>query len=523
MNHPPAVAPRAAATALLVLGLAGCAGRPYPAMPHPAAIPPGSPLASHTLEPGDAWLRHYLMSGQAEAAVGMLSDPRTAPRDPLVRDLQLGLALRQAERWEESNAAFERAELEAERRFSRSVTQTVGTLLVNDAVVSYSPPPAEAAMIPFYRMLNYLALGLPDEARVEARKAIGYLERLRGSAGEPCVGEGLVQYLAGLTFTGSGDRSDALVALRQAERGYDACQQDGVAAPLALGADLIRAARAAGVGEVADSAAARYRLASPPPPGTSGEVVVVLEQGWVAHRSGDALHVPIFDEDVDGLDSENHEGIVAASGRVSARMLESAVERAQWGSSLGDHPAVQVAAVAEGGYVMRLAWPVFRHEPATPAGVRLLIDDDTAGSPELATDLSALLMRRWERQRPAAMARMVGRGLTKYLLTREAERSAERKHGEAAGWLVGRLGNLAGNRLERADTRSWSLLPDRVSLVRLSLPPGEHRLALEVDDGMGGVRTLDLGPVRVEADRIRTVVRRVWDVDAPLLAAVDAR
>lgn len=518
MSRTPAAARlRAAAASIGLLLSAGCATSAYPA--RPALVPTASPLASATLETGDAWLRHYLMAGRAEEAVAQLRNPRTAPRDDLVRDLQMGLALRAAGQWAESNAAFERAELEADRRYSRSITQAAGTLLLNDAVVSYTPPPAEGAMIPFYRMLNYLELGEPDGARVEARKATAYLERLRGAAGEPCVGEGLVQYLAGLTFAAAGDRQDALVALRQAERAYDACAGDGAAPPTSLGEDLYRVALAAGVAEVADSAAARYRLSPPPPPDEVGEVLVVVEQGWVAHRAGDALHVPIWDDDIDGLESADEDGIAASAGRVSARVLEATLERSQWGSSAGDHPAVQVAAALDGAYVMRLAWPVFRREPFAPAAVRLLSERGPVEAPGAASDLSTLLVRRWERQRPAAMARMVGRGMTRYLISREAERGAERKGGEAAGWLIGRITNLAGNRLERADTRSWSLLPDRIALLRVSLPPGEHALRLEVVDAPDGAsRAVELGPVRVEAGRTRVLTRRVWNADQAELA-----
>jgi uncharacterized protein len=509
-----------ASLAILLL-LAGCGRATYPARPRPAALPPGSPLASPTLDPRDAWLRHYLMAGEPESAAAQLRDPRSAPRDDLLRNLQLGLVLREAERWSESNDAFQAAETEAELRFARSATQELGSLLVNDAVVAYTPPPAELAMIPFYRMLNYLALGQRDEAWVEARKATAYLERLRTSAGEPCVGEGLVQYLAGLTFAAAGDRADALVALRQAERAYDACREDGVAPPPSLGEDLYRAALASGVREVADSAAVRYRLAPPAFEPEMGEVLVVVEEGWVAHRAGDALHVPIWDRDVDGLRSDDRDGIAASAGRVTARVLESAVERARWGSSAGDHPVVQVAAALDGAYVMRLAWPVFQREAASPAAVRLRVDDAPLEAAAPASDLSALLVRRWERQRPAALARMVGRGMAKYLVSREAERGAERNGGEAAGWLVGRLSNLAGNRLERADTRSWSLLPDRVALLRLALPPGEHRLSLEIEAEDGSVtRSLDLGRVRVEAGRATTLARRVWGMEVvPLLAS----
>jgi hypothetical protein len=77
-----------------------------------------------------------------------------------------------------------------------------------------------------------------------------------------------------------------------------------------------------------------------------------------------------------------------------------------------------------------------------------------------------------DRERPAILARLVARGVAKYLLSRELEKKAEEKGGELAGFLTARLANLAGNELERADTRGWSLLPDRISMARVRLPAG---------------------------------------------------
>ncbi|HEU0016324.1 MAG TPA: hypothetical protein VFQ45_21775, partial [Longimicrobium sp.] len=96
---------------------------------------------------------------------------------------------------------------------------------------------------------------------------------------------------------------------------------------------------------------------------------------------------------------------------------------------------------------------------------------------------------------------------------------AKKEGGEAAGFLAGLVANVGGNALERADTRSWSLLPDRVSVARLSLPPGEHRVSIEVTGEDGTVATLDLGTVAVAAGETVVRSRRVWGVEMGDLAA----
>ncbi|MBB4637708.1 hypothetical protein [Longimicrobium terrae] len=492
------------AAAALAAALGACApGHGLPSMPAPETLPPGSPLASQTLAPWDAWLRHYMMTGQADSAVILLRGG-AGPRDELVRRLQLAVVLHEAGRWRESNEALDWAEAETERRYTRSISQGAGALLVNDASIAYVPPPAERAMLPYYRMLNDLALGEAESAAVEGRRAGAYFTQLRDADGrQPCVGEGLVEYLAGISFGQAGAAQDALVSFRQAERAFDDCP--GAGAPADLGARLYAAARRTGVAAVADSAARRYRLSAAPADTAAGEVVVMVQHGWVAHRSNADLHVPIFAAQADGLSN----GDPAALVDLLLHTAENLVEQAQWGESWEEHPVQQVADALDGAYIMKLAWPVYRLESCSAQDVRVVIGGDTVNAP-VAGDLSSAVLARWEGTRASALGRMMLRGTAKYLATRAIERKAEKEGGEEVGWLAGRLANFAGNRLERADTRSWSLLPDRVSVARISLHPGEHDVRIEVMGDDGETRWIDVGTVTVRAGQTSVVAQRVW-------------
>lgn len=541
--------PRGGLLPLLLGGalLAGCASAPrWPALPAPETLSEISPLHSRTLARGDAWLRHYLMEGRADSAAALLAEGRgTAPGDELLRRLQLGLVLHEAGDHAGSNAAFEWAEAEADRRYGRSVSREAGALLINDRVREFVPSRPEMAMIPYYRMLNYLALGERDGALVEARKATAYLERLREGGKQPCVGEGFVLYFTGLVQQSAGQRADALVTLRQAEQAFDACAgTDGSAPPAEMGADLLRAALAAGVGEVADSARKRYRLEAlpaAPGPGT-GELVVLVEHGWVAHRAETDAHFALYPTDVAGIDDDDdHESILLAAAGVSARLsaqvsaatAESSAPAASttssasgggpWSAPGGPPSALESrayrhAAVSDADdlYLLRLSWPEMRLEACAAPAVRVVVAD-TAGAEPLAeeapavADVSRGIDRAFASAMPGTVTRMVARGIAKYVMTRSVERKAEKEGGRIAGWLAGAAANLAGNALERADTRSWSLLPDRVSVVRFALPAGEHSLRIEVLRPDGSVDdTLDLGRVTVPAGATVFRSERVW-------------
>jgi hypothetical protein len=524
----PLAAARGLATAGLLAAVAACApgGGRYPAMPAPEALPAESPLHSRTLGRTDAWLRHLIMTGQADSAAALLDPARgVAPGDELLRRLQLGVALHHAGRFGESNAAFEWAEAEADARYTRSVSRAVGSLIVNDNVLRYVPTRPEMAMIPAYRMLNYLALGQGDEAVVEARKADAYLQRLGDAKGDPCVGEGMVRYLTGLVHRAAGSAQDALVSFRLAERSFGACEGRDAPPPPELGHDLANAARAAGDLALADSAVGRYGTPPAAPGPGSGELVVFVGDGWVAHRAESALHVGIPEEEMrgwrdrrddDGDGEADEESTAELAGRISARLVANLSQRAAWGGSWDDDPGLQAALLASDGYVMRLAWAVPRLEANGAGRFRLVAGDSADGAeavPAVAGDLTAGMLRALEAQRPAMMSRMVARGVAKFVASRKIEEKAE---GESRflGWLASAVTGAASLATERADTRSWSLLPDRVSVARLALPVGEHAVRLEVLSADGAaVRTVDLGRVTIAPGATAIRSAYVWGTE----------
>lgn len=488
-----------------------------PTRPSWESLPSGSPLRSRTLSEKDAWLRHYLMFGELDPALGAFGeDSPLAPRDRLLRALQQGLVLHEAGEYAASNAVLEWAEVEADLRYTRSLSREAASLLVSDRVLAYTPPAAELVMVPYYRMLNYLALGDGDGALVESRRAVALLGRLERAPVERCNADGLLQYIAGLVQHAQGEVNDALVSLRQAERAFAACEGSPGTGASTVAEDLYRVAVQAGVREVADSVAERYALDGSTLRGAGageGDLLVVLEHGFVAHRTQDALHIPIPDDDLKGLKGDDHDGLARFAGHVSRSLLYAQAGETGWRRR---HRAYRGSAwydALDDAYILRLAWPTYRLEANRPRAVQVAVGDAVTQPVELG-NLSLLMREELARERPEMLVRLVLRGITKYLITQELEEKTEEKHGEAMGFLAGALANLAGNSLEQADTRSWTLLPDRVSLVRMRLPEGSYPVQVEVVGEGGGSWTRDLGDVTITAGQLAVVRQRVWARDA---------
>ncbi|MEX0911787.1 MAG: hypothetical protein WD737_03310 [Gemmatimonadota bacterium] len=487
--------------------------------PLPEALPPHSPLHLETLAEPDAWLRHFLMMGETDGALEVL-EAEAGRADSLLGWLQRAVVLREAGEFKASNELLERADVETERRRVRSVSRTAGSFIINDRVLSYVPSTGEAAMIPYYRMMNYLALDDSDGAAVEARRIAAILASADPDRSRRCNEEAMLEYVSGLVFEAAGEANDALVSLRRAEASFRACSGASEATPPGFGADLYRIAARLGVSEVADSAVARYGNAFAGGEQGEGEVLLLLERGFIAHRTERAINVPLFEDDIDELDRDDSDGIAAVAARMTAALLHDFAGRGYYGYSRDNDRAVQVGKALSGAYVLRLAWPSLAGEERRDRTLKVVANHDTATAVAMG-DLSAVAERELEEARVALLSRMVARGVTKYLASRELEQKAEKQGGELAGFITGRLANLAANQTERADTRSWTLLPDGIAVARLRLPAGRHELRVREAGGAAGAGTSDAHTLVVVVDvlpgEVTVVSRRIW-ATAPLRA-----
>ena len=156
-------------------------------------------------------------------------------------------------------------------------------------------------------------------------------------------------------------------------------------------------------------------------------------------------------------------------------------------------------------YLLRVAWPAYRRTSGVPfGGTVTAAAGDTVPNARFA-DVSSAVLRDFQRELPLVVARTIARGALKAALTRAAERKAEEKD-EVLGQIVGALGNAGNVLLERADTRSWHLLPGAIGVARLRLPAGDQVLRVQLADG----RVLDLGALTLAARETRVVTARAW-------------
>lgn len=457
----------------------------------------------------DRELRTLLSGGAHDRALSMVAREESRAGDELLRLQHEGLVAHYAGRWRESSSSLERALAMAEDRYTRSVSKLLLSLVTSDRILPYRPPAPERLLMHYYGALNYLQLGEPDEAAVEARRMGGVLRAAPEGDGDPAVpgaAAGALSYFAGSVFEAAGQANDAGVAYRRA-RAF------GVPAPGSGGDEPAAAGAPAGHGGTAEPESdARPAGDGPPPPG--GELLVAVERGFVAPRVQRSLNLFLLPCEVDRLRRirlsalEDGEEVDAEEALGVARRVA--------GRNLGwDRGGVGRGGRfrCDGGgdpVLLRVAWPVPGETTAPRGAATVLVDgEERSSSPQVTVDVSGAVRAARRDGRTLELAKSLLRAVTKLAVAEGIEEALSEEDevlGEVAGWTA----RLAGVILERADTRSWHTLPARIEMHRLRVAAGEHRVELAASRGGGATRRFPPRRVHVEPGELGVVAVRSW-------------
>jgi len=154
--------------------------------------PPALILAALLLLlPGCAMLRtdksHYagmdrlLARADYPAAIAQIEAAKTTAythKDRVVYYLDIGMLHHWNGEYEKSNEMLEKAERAIEENFTKSLTRSASSLILNDNVLAYAGEDYEDIYLNAVKALNYLALDQNDEAFVEVRRIDNKLVQL---------------------------------------------------------------------------------------------------------------------------------------------------------------------------------------------------------------------------------------------------------------------------------------------------------------------------------------------------------
>ena len=512
-------APRIWIGAAALVALAGCAI---------GATLRSYDVAPNGLERSEERLRIALTRARADSAVRP-ADGELA-RDALVRLLYRGTFAYYSGDFKEAGARFDEADAVTEDRYTKSVSQNALAMLTNDRELDYEPGINERLLMHYYGALAFWRGGDREGAAVEARKLAFLLQRHGAdtTARDRSLRHAL-RVFAGVVFEATGERNDALVSYRNARA--------------MLGKRV--------------NADSSETLPSDALTADSGDVVVVVEQGFVAFPMPWDLNVAIYKHEWGYLSGEDRGRGSWMSARTGTRIaMQLGDDGVWWGASartlegderwaaatagdgsdvnLGSRPGAQYGyrydprwdwraqhVVAKPERFIRLSVPVYKR-PRVPPAASLL---DAPGPIErlAVADLSDAEVADFDRVRAWTYARAVLRVAVKAAAAELAEKAAkeaakdknakdkakDERNAERWGWLAGLLTSASGAVLERADTRNWNMLPQGITLLRLRAPIGTHDLRLGAPSMPGGV--LVIPKVDVRAGRVTLATGRLWN------------
>lgn len=380
--------------------------------------------------------KHQLRLREALAQQDFARALDWAEDDRLLRALNEGASAFYASQFGRSVAVLDSAALLADDRITKSLSAEALALVTNDMARPYVTTRTERLFIAYYAMLACARADQWEDAAVEARRLSAMLMQLDSDRADgERASHAMLHYIAGGVFERANELDEARVAYRVAR---------------SLAPDMVDSART-------------Y------PEAGEGEVVIVVERGFVAHRATESLNVLV-------------------GGERNERRHGRGPRRHDREDDVDD----------EDGNWVSVAFPAFRSSGRSWGAVSLFADDGNVGGSRISSVVDDATLADGQRERTALLARAATRAAAKYALSKAVK---DRK-----GEVAGQIANYGAALLERADIRSWHLLPREITVLRVRLPEGPHHLEVSA----GGAGRVDAGIVTVKAGQLAVTSVRLW-------------
>jgi hypothetical protein len=402
--------------------------------------------------------RANLAQGRYDEALASLE--KRQKKGSLLYLMEKGLVLHYAGRYDESNQLLEEAELLMEDLYTKSLSAELASLLTSDRILPYAGQDFEGVMLNYYKALNYLFLGMHEDAVVECRRVGEKLQLYADSRGgdHHYRTDAFMEALTGVIYEGGGEINDAFISYRRAHEAFATYEElYGLSEPTWLGEALLRTASTLGFTDEYQRYRELYGDEAPTHEGSAGQIVFLFESGFVPHKEEATIQLPIFDDD--DTDDVTVFAPVLAGRRRSVVVTGRKVD-----------------------YWLKVALPRYADIPRS--GTRAYLTCQANGEPvrtraARVEDLSALARKTLEADYPKVLLKSVARALAKYLASKGVEKHA----GETAGWIA----DLVGVASESAETRSWLTLPREIHMAVVRVPPRTYETGVEIVAPHGGI------------------------------------
>ena len=396
-------------------------------------------------------MRDGMLTGHPELSLA-IAEKEDLDQEQVIASLDKGMLRRINNDYSGSNEILEVAKQEIEQLYGVSITENLASVTINETLRGYEGDRYEQQLLHAYMAMNYLQLDQPDGARVEMLQAnVKMMEW-----GDEPEEDAFIRYLEGMIYEALGEEDSALISYRKANTIYK--EKGGVQYPVTpelLKKDLLRLLARNGLWSEYKSLKKEFGMTDFKAVKSSkkfGDLVVILNNGLAPIRSEKAIH--IFSSEVESN--------------------------------------------------LRVAFPAY-DQPEQSLYLARINTSKKHGTMETVEDIDALARYSLEQDMPGIMLRATARAVIKY----NAQQTASDQ-----GSIAGLLMTVTNIVTERADTRSWTTLPQQIQLQRVLLPVGEHQLQIELVNAAGRVVDVIEETVVIKPEQSSFVIKH-WNTPVP--------
>lgn len=422
---------------------------------------------------------YQLRQGNFEKAAAELDKNKLLAKDRnrLLYLLERGKLAHLMNQWDSSNTLLNEADHMMEDASLSAKDIALGTL-INPMMQAYRAEAFEKYMVHYYKALNYLQLGQPQEAMVEARRISLTAYSQEDKTGKNKYAKDAFAFiLQGLIYEKNNDINNAFIAYRNAADVY--LENNGVyydtKMPEQLKKDLLRTAYLNGF---TDELGHYERLLNitfkdqPVPEG--GELVLFWENGNAPVKKQTDLYFSLIKNAGGAFFFTDANGLYNVPFDLSSGYNTS-------------NPKL------EDLRSFRVALPAYQAQPLMYTGAMLEVNGATVPLEE-AENINSLafisLKERLLRELSSSLTRLAIKKLAEAAIrpperkndsnkTEEEKKKQEKKDNQREAIALGlQVLNFA---TEKADTRNWQSLPYSIYYVRVPLLKGNNNITLKLN------------------------------------------
>jgi hypothetical protein len=407
-------------------------------------------------------------------------------RNRLIYCMEAGKLYHLKKDYKKSNEYFNEADRLAEN-LRQSAGNLTASLLLNPMCTAYTGEDFEKHMLHYYKALNYAALGLYEDAAVEARR-INLTTQIQADKVQNKTGryskDAFALNLQGILFESNGDINNAFIAYRNAADLYLEAKgvYYGVNMPLQLQQDVLRTANQLGFYSEEAYYKKKFGCNYDGNLGKQDFLVLFLEEG----------NAPVKIQETYWLNAAQG-GRFYYNGNGLRDYLDFDYVRYGYDES-------QLSSLGS----FKIAMPGYRVQSGAMNGGTIVVNGLTY-SPVMMQNLNTVATQSLRERFASEMARALARQLSKKLVEvgagaiakeisgnknehktdttksaaeNEANKQQVKEKARMAGKTVSAIAGIVNRITEKADTRNWQSLPAYISYVRIPLQQGANKISI---------------------------------------------